>query len=301
MRLSLGSILPGPDREWKNVYPVCGLASCSNKFSARSMRNRTGISLDRAWYCGADCFAVAARKRFRAFLSANVVEMPHVPRRSIGLVLLSKGVLTSEQLQFAFEQSHMRGEELEVSLVRLGFASERQLAAARAAQWGCPVLGQDGVGQTVEADIPPTLLETYSAVPIHSSVAAKRMVLGFVYRVEHSLLSSLEQITGLRADPCFMTPAERVEQMRRLTHDSSCEEIVFDDPYTPAAMANNVAGFALEVTASEARFAHCRNFIWARLTGKRQRLDVLFRTGDRRQIVKGGGRPLAMQGLRALG
>jgi hypothetical protein len=301
MRLSLGSILPGTDREWKSVYPICGLASCSNKFSARSKRNRTGISVDRVWYCGVDCFAVAARQRFRAFLNANVVEMPHVPRRSIGLVLLSKGLVSSEQLQFAFEQSHMRGEELEATLVQLGFASERQLAAARAAQWGCPVLGQDGIGQTVVADIPPTLLDTYCAAPIHASAIAKRMVLGFVYRVEHSMLNSLEQITGLRVDPCFITPAERVKQMRHLTHDSSCEEIVFDDPYTPAAMANNVAGFALEVTASEARFAHCRNYIWARLTGKRKRLDVLFRIGDRRQIEKGGGRALPMQGLRAIG
>jgi uncharacterized protein (UPF0297 family) len=301
MKLSLGSILPGPDRGWKAVYPVCGLASCSNKSTTRSIRNRAGITVDRVWYCGADCFAVAARNSFRALLSANVVEMPHVPRRSIGLVMLSKGTITSEQLQFAYEQSHMRGEDLEAALVRLGFANERQLAAARAAQWGCPVLGQDGIGQAVEADIPPTLLEAYSAVPIHTSVAAKRMVLGFVYRVEHSLLNSLEQITGLRGDPCFITPAERAEQMRRLTHDSNCEEIVFDDPYTPAAMANNVAGFALEVSAGEARFASCRNFVWARLTGKRQRLDVLFRTGKGKQLARQEDLRLPQQRLRAIG
>jgi hypothetical protein len=301
MKLSLGSLLPGHDRGWKSMYPVCGLASCSNKFSGRSARNRTGITVERVWYCGVDCFAVAASKRFRAILSGNVVEMPHVPRRSIGMVMLTKGLLTSEQLQFAYEQSHVLGEELESALVRLGLASERQLAAARAAQWGCPVLVQDGVGQKVEADIPPTLLETYCAAPIHSSVAAKRMVLGFVYRVEHSLLNSLEQITGLRADPCFITPAERAQQMRHLVHDTSCEEIVFDDPYTPAAMANNVAGFVLEIAASEARFAQCRDYVWARLTGKQKKLDVLFRTGNPKQLEKTEGRSLPQQGLRALG
>ncbi|MGD0797088.1 MAG: hypothetical protein ABR910_05120 [Acidobacteriaceae bacterium] len=233
-------------------------------------------------------------------MRANVVEMPHVPRRSIGLLLVSKGFLTSEQLQFGFEQSHSRGETLEAALVRLGLASERQITAARAAQWGRPVLGQEGIGQRVEVDVPPTLLDTYSAVPLHSSTAAKRLLLGFVYRVEHSLLNSLEQITGLRAEPCFITPTDRAEQLRHLTGRSNCEEIVFDDPYTPTQMANNVAAFALEVDAREARFAHCRNFIWARLNGKSKKLDVLFRANDAKQGEGAERVPVSQHRLRVV-
>ena len=244
-------------------------------------------SVDRVWYCGVGLLCCGRTQRFRALLNANVVEMPHVPRRSIGLVLLSKGLVSSEQLQFAFEQSHMRGEELEATLVQLGFASERQLAAARAAQWGCPVLGQDGIGQTVEADIPPTLLETYCAAPIHASAIAKRMVLGFVYRVEHSLLNSLEQMTGLRVDPCFITPAERVKQMERLTASELRRDGLRRSLYA-GAMAKNVAGFALEVAAREARFAHCRNYVWARLTGKRRKIDVLFGVKSGAEAGPGG-------------
>jgi hypothetical protein len=283
------------------MYSVCGLPACQNKLLMRSVRGRTGITVGQAWYCSVDCFAVVARKRFSASLSANVVEMPHVPRRSIGLLMLSKGFLTSEQLRVAFEQSHLRGEAVEAALVRLGFASERQVTAARAAQWGCPVLGQDGIGQRVEVDVPPTLLDCYSMAPLHASLAAKRLLVGFVYRVEHSLLNSLEQITGLRAEPCFITSTERAEQMRHLTHDMDCEEIVFDDAYTPAEMATNVAGFALEVAAEEARFAHCRNYVWTRLYGKRKRLDVLFRAGSARHGEKTVSAALPQPRLRAIG
>ena len=89
-----------------------------------------------------------------ALTSNRVTEMPRAPRLSIGLVMISKGYLTDEQLRFAIDQSKAHGEELETSLIRLGLAGEKQVAAARAAQWGYPVLGQDHVGQPVETDIP---------------------------------------------------------------------------------------------------------------------------------------------------
>jgi Type II secretion system (T2SS), protein E, N-terminal domain len=283
MRLSIASLFGGGDRGWKSMYSVCGLTSCPNK-SMGGAESRGGVAVGEVWYCGMTCFAKAARNKFSGFLSANAEDMTHVPRRSIGLLLLSKGILTREQLQTAFQESLELGDSLETALLRLGLVSDRQLAMARAAQWGCPVLGHDGIGKTVEADIPPTLLDTYAAVPLHSSLTAKRLVIGFVYRIEHSLMSSLEQMTGLRAEPCFITPAEHTEQMRHLAHDAECEEIVFDDPYySPSQMANNVAGFALEITAREARFVHCRDFIWARLKGRRKKIDVLFRVNRAKQ------------------
>jgi hypothetical protein len=264
-------------------------------------RSRAGIKVDQAWYCSIECFAIAARKRFRDSLTANVLEMPHVPRRSIGHLMLSKGFVTGDQLQLALEQSRQLSETLDLTLLRLGLASERQLAAARAAQWGCPVLGPDSIGQKVEADIPPTLLDAYAAVPLHASPTARRLLLGFVVRVEHSLLHSLEQITGMRVEPCFITRSERREQLRHLTHDSNCEEIVFDDPATPAAMATNVAGFALEIAAQEARFTHCRTFVWARLTGRNKKIDVLFRIASPKQPVRNQGVPAGPAKLHAIG
>jgi hypothetical protein len=299
MKLSFASLLPGAERGWKSMHPLCALPSC--QVNPLMRRGRAGIAVDRQRYCSVECFAIAARKRFRASLSANAVETPHEPRRSIGHLMLSKGFLTGDQLQRALAQSHRLSETLDLTLLRLGLASERQLAAARAAQWGCPVLGQDGVGQRVVADIPPTLLDTYSAVPLHASLAAKRLLLGFVVRVEHSLLHSLEQMTGMRAEPCFITRADRKQQLRHLTHTSNCEEIVFDDPSSPAEMATNVAGFALEIAAQEARFAHCRSFVWTRLTGQHKKIDVLFRIGSPKQTERNEHVPGGPGKLHAIG
>ena len=301
MKLSIGSLLPAVDRGWKSMYAACSLATCRNTLLMRSVQSRVGISVGQAWYCSADCFAVAARNKFASLSGGSVVEMPHIPRRSIGLVLLQKGILTDEQLRFAMAQSKLCGEELEATLVRLGLASERQLTAARAAQWGYPVLGQDRMGQPVQADIPSILLQTCCAAPLHYSTTAKRFLLGFVYRVEQSLLNALEQVTEFRAEPCFITPTEYAEQMERLTASPECEEVVFENPQTPAQMAKTVAGFAVELAAREARFAHCREYVWTRLSGKRRKIDVLFgvksgaEAGPRREFA------VAEERVRSLG
>lgn len=277
MKLSLDSLVPAANRRWKNMYTPCGLHTCPNTLFMRSVQSRVGINVGETWYCSPDCFSVAAAMRFSALASTKILEMPHSPRLSIGLVMLSKGYLNDDQLRLAVAESQSRGEELEAVLIRLGLASERQLTAARAAQWGYPVLGRERIGQMIESDIPFKLLRSCSAAPLHSSAAAKRLLLGFVYRVDHGLLSALEQMTGFRAEPCFITPTEFVEQMERLTSVPTFEEVIFDDPKTPAQMGKTIGGFAVEVGAREARFAHCRDYAWTRLSGRRQTVNVLFR------------------------
>ncbi len=259
------------------MHAVCGLRTCHNTLIMRSVpESRVGIRMGQLWYCSIDCFAKAARARFSALSAARTVEMPHSPRLSIGLVMLSKGYLSDEQLRFAVAQSQLSGEELEVVLVQLGLANEWQLAAARAVQWGYPVLGRDRISRSVDAAIPLTLLRNFSAVPLHYSSTAKRLLLGFVNRVENSLLHSVEQVTGCRAEPCFITPTEFREQMERLTTAENYTEVVVEDALTPAQTAKAVGGLAVEIGAREASFAYCRNYAWMRLSGKRGTMDVLF-------------------------
>jgi hypothetical protein len=259
------------------MYTPCGLLTCPNTLFMRSVQSRVGITIGETWYCGPDCLAAAASMRFAALASTKVLEMPHNPRLSIGLVMLSKGYITDQQLRLAIAEGQARGEDLEAVLVRLGLATEKQLTTARAAQWGYPVLGHERMGHLAESDIPFKLLRNCSAVPLHRSPAARRLILGFVYRVDHGLLNSLEQMTGFRTEPCFITPTEFAGQMAKLASAPSFEEVVFDDLKTPLQMGKTVGGFAVEVGAGEARFAHCRDYAWTRLSGKRRTIDLLFR------------------------
>jgi hypothetical protein len=216
-------------------------------------------------------------EQFSTGHSEDVVEMPHRPRLSIGLAMLSRRYVTDEQLRSAILHSQKWGKGLENTLIELGMASEWQLASGRAAQWGYPVLGQDYVSQAVDVDIPITLLRACAAVPVHHSATTQRMLLGFVERVDHCFLNLVEKVTGCSAEPCFITQTAFDEQMSRIVVASNYQESVLDELQQPEQMAKATARFALEVNAREASFAEFRDYFWARLTGKSRRIDLLFR------------------------
>lgn len=277
LKLSFKSFHVPRDLGWNRTRAVCGLRECHNKLLMRYVPgSRAGVYVGETWYCSPDCFALGSRRTLASLTAGHVVEMPRNPRLSLGLALLSKGYLTEDQLRMAVARSQFPHSSLESVLIELGIVSERQLAAARAAQWGYPVLGQDPIGQAIESDLPPALLREYSAVPIHFSPRAKRLVLGFVHRVEHGLLQAIEQITGFRAEPCFITPTEFNEQTSRLKLAPAYEEIVDDDPGNVAQMARTLGGLAVEFGGSEVSFTRCKSWIWARMLGKKGTIDAVF-------------------------
>jgi hypothetical protein len=289
MSLSLMSLLPSVDRGLKSMKAECEYRGCHNKQLFRGIPGtRPGICVGQLWYCSVDCFALALRTPFSNLSNRRFVEIPRNPRLSLGLVLLSKGYLTSEQLRIATSQSQLHDEELAATVVRIGFATEKQVAVARSAQWGYPMLAQDYIGKMVQADLPRAILHACPAAPLHYSASAKRILLGFVSRVEHSVLESIEQMTECRVEPCFITQTDFEEQMERLTALPDYEEIVVNDPGPPEKMARTVGRAAVEVGAREARFAEYRNHLWARIFGKRGTVDVVFRMNQAAAEAKTG-------------
>lgn len=277
MNFSLKSLLPPADLGWNRVRARCALATCHNKLLMRAVpQGRSGINVDELWYCSPDCFAIGARAKLLALSMNTFVQMPRSPRLSLGLALLSRGYLTEEQLRLATARSERRNESFETTLLVCGLATDKQIAAARAVQWGYPALAQEHVGHAVPADLPQVLMRACSAAPVHYSAKGKRLVLGFVDRVEHSLLQAIEQITGCRAEPCFITPAELDQQLERMAPPPGYEETSVEQPGTPAQMGRVLGGHAVEVAADEARFAQCKFFGWVRLSGKRGTMDVVF-------------------------
>jgi hypothetical protein len=193
---------------------------------------------------------------------------------------LSKGYLTTEQLRFATNRSQCLDECLEDTLVKYGAVTEKQLTAARSAQWGYPALAPGNVGQIVEIEIPKAVLKTCEAVPLHYSATAKRILLGFVSRVDHRFIESIEEMTRCRVEPCFITATEFAEQMEKVIVPPDYEEVVVNDPGSPERMARTVGRTAVQVAATEATFSRWRNFVLARVVGKRGKTDIVFCVGQ---------------------
>ncbi len=287
MGLSIKSFVPGLDLGWDRGRATCAYSRCHNKQLMRCIPHaRPGIRVDQLWYCSVDCFAMASQVQLAQLSTRKLLEIRRIPRLSVGLVMLQRRLLTAEQFQTALAQSHWCGEELEETLIRLGFTGEKQITAARAAQWGYPVLSQEHMGHEVAAEIPRALLESCAAVPLHYSVAAKRILFGFAYRVEHSFLAAVEQMTRCRPEPCFVCPTDLKQQMERLTAAQDYQEVVVEDPGTPEKMARTVGRQAVEVGATEAAFIRCKNSLWVRLSGKHGKIDVIFQLKNAANTVR---------------
>lgn len=281
MNFSFRSFLPAHDFGWNHVRAKCSLSGCHNKLLSRAVpHSRSGVLVGDRWYCSPDCFAAGSRPILTALSMSGVLEMPRNPRLSIGLAMLSRGYLTEAQLRLATDRSRESGQDVEATLMELGLATEKQIAAGRAAQWGYPVLAQEPVGHMVQTDLPRAVLQSCSAAPLHASVSPKRLVLGFVARVDHNLLQSVEQMTGCRPEPCFITPGECEEQIGRVSAVPGYEEYVVENPASVTQMARTLGGLAVEVGAREARFTRCRSWAWARLSGKRGTADLIFAMKD---------------------
>jgi len=281
MRLSISNLRPAVDRVLQRVQIVCDSHSCHSRQIIRSFPGgRRGIQFGKRWYCSVDCFVDSVRTTLFALSNRHVLEIPRNPRLSLGLVMLSKGYLTPEQLRTAADQSQWLGESLEATLVHLGIATEKEITVARSAQWGYPVLAQEFIGHMVQADIPQSILQSCSAAPLHYSRAARRILLGFVFRVEHSILKSIEQMTGCRVEPCFITATDFAEQNERLTKISSYREIFIEDPGSPDKMARTLGRAAVDLRAHEVEFTQCKSHIWVRLKGRDEVADVVFRLKD---------------------
>lgn len=277
MRLS-ETFLPLPVRErWRSMHEACGLRTCRNTIFMRSLQSRVGITVGDQWYCGVDCFVAATRSRYSMLAAAKIFDIRHMPRRPIGLLLLSRGFLTEEQLRSLTIEGELRGEDFDQTLTRTGAVADQQLATARAAQWGCPVLGQDQAILPVQTDIPLDVLRACSAVPLHDSRSSRRLVIGFVRSIDHSLLHSLEQVTGVRPEPCLVTPVQFAEQQSHLSTPAEWEHILMEDQSSSAQMANTTGRFVIEMGAREARSTRCRDLIWTRLSGNRCFVDLLYR------------------------
>lgn len=271
MRLSISGLR-------MSMHVVCDSHHCNSmQILRRFPGSNRGIKVGERWYCSVDCFVESAQRKLYALSNRSVVEIPASPRLSLGLVMLSKGYLTAEQLRTALEQSRWRNETLDATLAHMAMATEKQITAARSAQWGYPVLAQEHIGRMVQCDIPRSLLQSCSAVPMHYSQAAKRILVGFVFRIEHGFLRAVEQMTGCRVEPCFITPTDLLEQTERLTHVAGYDEVLVDEPGSPEKMGRTLGRAAVEIAAEEVEFTECKNHIWARLKGKRGITDVIFR------------------------
>ncbi|MGA3008813.1 MAG: hypothetical protein ABSD72_01000 [Terracidiphilus sp.] len=209
----------------------------------------------------------------------------HISRMPLGLIFVSRGLLTSTQLREAVDEQKETDGEIGEILVRRGFLSEMQVTSARAGQWGCPVFAVPQRVMQTEIQIPEALTNFHSAIPLHYVSATKRLLVGFVLGIEYGLLYAIEQMTGCKTQPCFVTPSDFQAQiqLRQLALERSgnvnSAVLDFENVKSPAEMASILCSYVVDLEADEAIICRYREHFWMRLKCGPRDVDLLFRAG----------------------
>lgn len=263
--------------KWRD-WPECANPGCTAKSLMHVVSKRlTGIRLFEQWFCGPDCFEAGAQQKIVELLSLrNAQEKPPAMRMPIGLLLLSRGVLTQEQIKVALDQQRQTGANFGEVVQELGFATQQHVTAAVAAQWACPVFSVGDRPLPTEVHVPTSLLQLYEMLPVHFSAIGRRLMIGFVSRVQHHILYTIEQITNCSATPCFISFNEYRKHLRPLALGTAENELQFDRNNSIPEIARLVRNYVNQTGAAEARFGICRDHLWVRILGRHE-MDLLFR------------------------
>jgi hypothetical protein len=284
MKLMPSIAMPAWVAGLKVITSRCG--SCQRSLALRQLSARkAGIRMHGSWYCSSGCFRGAAEQEVLRLLKPVTEQAAHVSRMPLGLNLISRGLLTVEQLKKATDEQKETGGEIGELLVRQGSVSEKQVTAVRAAEWGCPVFAVPRQAIRVEINLPSTLMRIYSMIPVHYVVTTNLLLVGFVHNIEYGLLYAIEQITGCETKPCFVTPSDFKTQMQQQQKEleqpgsTLTRELKFESIQNAGEIARALCTSGLEIEADEALIGKCKEYLWARLKSGAQDIDLLFRAG----------------------
>jgi hypothetical protein len=264
---------------WKTWTLRCSSAACKRKrLMPLFSRNYVGIYAGKSWFCGPDCFESFLYNAITEATSVRQVQEPRQARRMpLGLLLVSRGVLTSDQLSVVRNKQTNEGMNLGEAVQQLGLATAEQVTAAVAAQWACPVFPLAGRALTLPVRIPRPLLAQYEMLPVHFLEAEKRLTIAFVSRVQYQVLSTIESVTGFDAVPCFITADQYRRYLPPEASSTQDNEIIFDRPAPASEIAKLSRNYVTQLDAIEVRFGICRDYLWMRVWSSKQESDLLFR------------------------
>jgi hypothetical protein len=274
--------IAGRFRRFRKILKVCENPDCKkSRFVWRFWRRSAdGIRLQGRWYCGPECFEQIAQAEFKRLCSAPEGGRKKAHRMPIGLLMLSRGMISDRQLKQALSLQKEKGDgRIGKFLQDIGAATEKDVAVGLAAQWGCPVYPLDESPDSLQyaSLLPMTLLETGRMLPVHLLRVPQTLYLAFVEGIDRNALYAVEQMLGLRTIPCIVSESAYVAAIEELINIGDTQTTVFESRFEPREMARTTRSYALRVGASDVWMVRSGRFVWVRLQTLEGPKDILFR------------------------
>ena len=261
-------------------------ASCASplctalKTRWRQFRRDPKILLDGKSYCQPQCLERALAAQLSRLLAMNP-PLPPPNRIPLGLLMVARGKLTHVEVRAALDaqsraqtrtgtraQSNDDGGKIGDWFEKLGFATEQDVTAALALQWGCPVVSSlDLAVVNFPGSIPLSILEAVQMLPVNYAAATGTLYLAFGERVDHAAVYAVERTLTCRTQPCVArrkSIARQLESMRHLGRPNDVEFVSRD----LNEMIRIAMSYVSRLNPDEIRASRVGRFIWLRLAAQ---------------------------------
>jgi hypothetical protein len=253
--------------------PDCGYGPAIRQ---RLWRATPSVRLDGLPFCFPECLEREVRRR----LLQNSFALRRGPTSScrvpLGLLMLSRGELTGEQLQLALGVQKKTGTgRIGEWLQQLGYARDVTVAAALACQWSCPVIKTvpAGVGSCT---IPFYLLKNFGMAPVHFSSDHLMLHIASADKIEYRVLLAIEQMMKCKTEACLTTRGEIDAALLRIEEQNAGNEKLFEGINDPEERTRIISSYISTLHATEVSISSCGELLWARITTDEACENLLF-------------------------
>ena len=248
------------------------LNTCMNAYCKttwlRLWRRRNVPRFEGQWACSPECMQVLVEQAVERELGDGTPLEPkkHKHRIPLGLLLLSQGCITQEQLRKALDSQREAGGKARIGawLMRQANLSEEQITRALSMQWGCPVLAlTDHRPETASTLIPRILLDTYGMVPLRQG-SRRVAYLAFEDRMDSTVAFAVERMSGMHVEAGVMKASQFLREQERLMA-APFPKADLMEAKTSTLVAKEVAAVIERVRPHQAKLVRMHRYFWLRL------------------------------------
>jgi len=267
----------------------CALVSCPGRRTFWPRLRDTGTFLHGKYYCRPECLKRTLAGEISRLLAMNPGVLP--PNRvPLGLLMMARGKLTHLEVRAALEiQRRARYGKIGEWFEKLGFATEEQVTAALALQWGCPVVSSfDLAAVETPGSIPLPILEAFQMLPVNYTVATKTLYVAFGERVDHAALYTIDRILDCRTQPCVgrrKAIARQLDSMRQMSRPSDIEFVTGD----LNEMARITGSYISRLGPQTVGLGRLGRYIWLRMKARSGVTNLLFSVQSSSTLAQAAG------------
>jgi hypothetical protein len=255
---------PAVPRLAARTFPVCANPRCASGW-LHLWRNRRVPVVEGGWLCSPAC----TRARIGDLLRREQAEAhpvsTHRHRVPIGLVLLTQGSITHEDLKRALEAKRS-GANMRLGewLVAHRGLDETRLTHALSLQWSSPVFSLEKHGGGLPVTIVPRLLaESFGFLPLRHTPSGL-LYLAFEDRIDHSLTLAIERMTGLRVESGLLRASEFRHAQRQFQQGHFARTRLIEAG-TLDLLAEAFTRHIEKKKSAQARLVRLQDLFWLRL------------------------------------